>query len=84
MSKVYIKICKICGATFDTPNSRQQCCGAECMRINRKKNKREYNRRQKIKAANAKNNKPTSWGEISKRCKELGKSYGQAVADGDI
>ena len=82
MANTYIKICKICGETFKTPNSRQQCCPGECQQINRRNHKHEYDRRHKRKSA--KQNKPTNWREITKRCRELGKSYGQAVADGDI
>ena len=74
------KICPICGNEF-TPKGREKVCSDNC----REEGKRISNERHKEKVMAMKNaQKPTDWKAITKKCKEAGLTYGQAVAKGVI
>ena len=50
----------------------------------RRKEQRTEDRERRQPRPMKKQRTKTDWRAITKKCKELGKSYGQAVADGDI
>lgn len=76
--------CKICGKTFKPTRGSQLCCSDECKRENVRRHSKELRKRNKsLRLADKKMQKQkTDWAEITKKCKEAGLTYGQAVARG--
>ena len=80
------RTCKICGKPFQPYRTAQLCCSRECMRENVKLHSKEKRQRETSLRLEAKKmqKQKTNWAEITKKCKEAGLSYGQAVAKGVI
>ena len=74
------KSCEICGGKFK-PKGREKACGDDCREYGKRQSRAKFNAKAKAKK-NAHN--PTDWAEITKKCKEAGLTYGQAVAKGVI
>lgn len=88
------RTCIICGKVFYTNHRTKKTCGQNCQReMYRRQALRNYHKnheldaqhRREIKKVKEKPKRPkTDWRAIGRKLKELNKSYGQAVADGDI
>ncbi len=74
------KSCEICGEEFK-PKGREKACGDDCREYGKRLSRAKFNAKAKAKK---KAHKPTNWAEITKKCKEAGLSYGEAVAKGVI
>ena len=74
------KSCEICGEEFKA-KGREKACGDECREYGKRQSRAKFNAKAKAKK---KAHKPTNWAEITKKCKEAGLTYGQAVARGII
>jgi len=74
------KFCEICGGEFK-PKGREKACGDDCREFGKRQSRAKFNAKAK---AMKNKHKPTNWSEITKKCKEAGLTYGQAVAKGVI
>ncbi|MBR5305966.1 MAG: hypothetical protein IKU47_03495 [Oscillospiraceae bacterium] len=76
------RICVICGEEFQPTSSTGKCCSDECRKVNERITYERNKAKVKIKKRVIVNG--TDWGEITRKCKEAGLSYGEAVAKGII
>ena len=74
------KSCEICGGEFK-PKGREKACGDDCREFGKRQSRAKFNAKAKAMKINR---KTTNWSEITKKCKEAGLTYGQAVAKGVI
>ncbi len=70
------KSCEICSEKFK-PKGREKACSDECREYGKRQSRKKFNEKAKAKKNSRKR---TNWAEITKKCKEAGLSYGEAVA----